>query len=380
VKKRPLTIIGYTLFGLILLANVLILASGKTYIYTTLIHLNPDLDDYKIFANREVQYFRPQPWPLAVRYNKKKLPDSLDKELKALHTTAFLVIKNDSLVYESYDDGGGQETISNSFSVAKSVVSILTGIALKEGRIGSLDEPVGDFLPEFKEGEKSKVTIRHLLTMSSGLDWDEAYSSLFSETTEAYYGTNLAKLVSNRKLVSKPGTVWSYKTIDVQLLSMVLHKATGKTISDYASEKLWPMIGAEHKALWSLDHSGGDEKAYCCFNATARDFARIGKLYMDSGRWNGQQLVPANYVALSTRANMIPDETGDPTDYYGYLWWLMQYKDLPVFYARGIKGQYVMVVPSKNIIIVRLGEERSNHVTHNHHLELEDMIAAALEM
>jgi CubicO group peptidase (beta-lactamase class C family) len=378
--KKALKWAQYGVLGIILVLNIWVLATGRAYIYKTLLYTNADIDDYKIFDNRVVQPGIPQPWPLAKNYNKICLPDSLLQTLKELKTTAFLIIRNDSLLYEKYNEGYGEKSISNSFSVAQSIVNILTGIALKEGKIKSLDEPVGDFLPAFKNGRKSKVTIRHLLSMSSGLNWDESYSSLLSPTTEAYYGFDLEKLISKYDVINEPGTICSYKTIDVQTLSMVLHKATGKSLSDYASEKLWGKIGAEAQALWSLDHKDGDEKAYCCFNAEARDFARIGKLYLDSGKWKNEEIVPREFVLQSTTPNMLKDENGETTDYYGYLWWIINYRGERGFYARGILGQYVIVLPKHNIIIVRLGEKRGNVIINHCHKEVLQMIDAVLDM
>ena len=365
---------------LFILCNVWILITGKTFIYTTLIHTNPDLDDYKIFDNNTVKAGVVQHWPQSSIYNKKHLPDSTVNVLAKYHTTAFLVIQNDSLVYESYYEDGGSKVLSNSFSVAKSIINILTGIALKEGKIKSLDDKVGDYLENFRSGGREKITIRHLMTMSSGLDWDEEYSSLLSPTTEAYYGTDLPKLMAKSGMATTPGTICTYKTIDVQTLSEVLRKATGMSISEYASQKLWSKIGAEQNALWATDHNGGEEKAYCCFSAEASDFARIGQLYLDSGRWKGEQIVDPAFVKLSVTPNMLKDEEGMTTDYYGYLWWIMEYNHEKLFYARGIKGQYVIVVPSKHIVIVRLGQERSENVVKHHHLELEDMISGAISI
>ena len=364
--------------GLFIICNVWILITGKTFIYTTLIHTNPDLDDYKIFNNNTVKTGTPQPWQRSSIYNKKHLPDSTNAVLAKYHTTAFLVLQNDSLVYESYHEDGGKDVISNSFSVAKSVINILTGIALKEGKIKSLDDKVGHYLESFRSGGREKITIRNLMTMSSGLAWDEEYSSLLSPTTEAYYGTDLPKLMAKSGMATTPGTLCTYKTIDVQTLSEVLRSATGMSISEYASKKLWSKIGAEQNALWAVDHKGGEEKAYCCFSAEASDFARIGQLYLDSGNWKGEQIVDPAFVKLSVTPNLIKDEERNPTDYYGYLWWIIEYNHEQIFYARGIKGQYVIVVPSKHIVIVRLGQERSEEVVKHHHLEVEDMIAGAI--
>ena len=267
------------------------------------------------------------------------------------------MIKNDSIYHEQYWDHYDQNSLSNSFSMAKSIVSILVGIAVDEGKIKSIDDPVGNYLPHFKDGNNAKLTIRHLLTMSSGLNWDENYSSLFSVTTKAYYGSNLKKLMSGLNVVNEPGKKFDYMSGNTQLLAFIVEKATGKNLSDYASEKIWKPVGAEHSAQWSLDHVNGEEKAYCCFYSNARDFARYGKLYLDSGQWNGQQLVSKNYVKESTTPAPV-DFSGNEQNCYGFQWWLTQEKGHKIFYARGLRGQYIVVIPDKQIIFVRLGVER----------------------
>jgi CubicO group peptidase (beta-lactamase class C family) len=256
------------------------------------------------------------------------------------------------------------------------------GIAVEEGKIKSIDEPVGDFLPEYKEGNKSKVTIRHLLTMSSGINFTEDYKNPFGFPAEAYYGTNLRKLIFKYDAVSEPGKIFEYLSGNTELLSFVLNKATGMHISDYASEKLWKPIQAKKDAYWSLDHKDGDEKAYCCFNSSARDFARIGKVYLDSGRWNGKQIVPEKYVLESVHPAPTFDKDLDAkNNRYGYSWWLLPaYKGHNIFYARGILGQYIIMIPDMNMIIVRLGKQRSPEQVNGHPVDLYWFIDAALEM
>jgi len=205
--------------------------------------------------------------------------------------------KRYSPAFEAYWDGYGKDSYSNSFSMAKSIVSLLVGCAINDGYIRSIDDPVGNYLPEFAEGDKAKITIKHLLTMSSGLSWDESYSTLFSLTTKGYYGNNLSQLVLNQTVVKEPGKTFEYRSGDTQLLSLIIEKATGETLSDYASEKIWTKVGAEHDALWCLDRNDGVEKAFCCFNSNARDFARFGQLVLNQGMWNGEQIVPASYLA-----------------------------------------------------------------------------------
>jgi len=307
-------------------------------------------------------------WLLSKRYNQTPLSETLKNELEELKTVAFLVVKNDSIIYEQYQEGYSDSSLSNSFSMAKSIVGVLAGIALEEGKI-KIDQPVSDFLPEFRKGDKGKITIRHLLTMSSGLNWWETYISPISHTTEAYYGTDLPKLINKLKVEKEPGTEFRYNSGDPQILSFVLEAATGKKLSDYASEKLWQPIGAVHDALWNLDKEDGKEKAYCCFYSNARDFARLGKLYLNKGSWNDRQVVPEHYVERSVSPIGLNNTDGKPVDYYGYLWWLLPDSKYPVFYARGILGQFIIVIPEKRLIIVRLGHKQGKKIN-NHPQEV----------
>jgi CubicO group peptidase (beta-lactamase class C family) len=287
------------------------------------------------------------------------MPDTLAGFLKDISTIGVVVIKSDSILFEKYWEGYNDSSYSNSFSVAKSITSLLIGIAIKEGLIHSVNDPVSNYLPEFKDGEKAKLKIADLLTMSSGSDWDESYANPLSVTTELYYGSNANKVASEVKIIHQPGSLHSYKSGDTQLLGMIIEKVTGKSLSSYASERLWKPLGAEHAALWSTDKDGGNEKAYCCFNTNARDFARFGQLMLDSGRWKGQEIISPEYYLQSIKACMIPDETGSPCNYYGYQWWIYPGQE-NIFYARGILGQYVIVIPSKKLVLVRLGKKRSD--------------------
>jgi CubicO group peptidase (beta-lactamase class C family) len=360
--RKVLKYIGLTLLAAFIVFNCWLLLSGKEYFYKAVIFNFADIDDYKLFPERKIsKSSKPQPWAISTNYNRYKLSDTLRKNLTELETVALLIIRNDSIQYEEYWEPYGKSSFSNSFSMAKSYVSTMVGAALQEGKIKSIDQPVGDYVPEFNEGAKKKITIRHLLMMSSGLNWVEGYSSPFSPTTEAYYGTDLPSLIYSLEPIEEPGKIFRYKSGDTQLISFVLEKATGKKIGEYAQEKIWEPLGCENDAVWSLDKKDGYEKAYCCVNSNARDFAKLGKLYLDSGRWNGQQLVPQEYVLASIKPNNLPD--GDlnmkNTDFYGYQWWTIpEYKGHPIFYARGILGQYIIVVPDQKTIIVRLGKKR----------------------
>lgn len=348
----------YTILLIIAIFSIYAVASGRTYLFKAVWFNFADIDDYKKFTNNTVTTDVHQPWDKAKAYNSIHMPDSLGKMMQELSTVAVLVIKNDSLLFESYDEGYTDSSWSGSFSVAKSITSLLIGAAIKEGKIHSVQDPVGNYLPEFATGPKAALKIIDLLTMSSGSDWDESYSNPLSVTTEAYYGSDIYATATGVKIIHTPGTLHSYKSGDTQLLGLILEKATGKSLSAYAAEKLWQPMGAEHPALWSTDHTGGHEKAYCCFNSNARDFARLGQLMLDSGRWKGQEIITPDYYQASIKPCMINDESGHPTDYYGYQWWIVPNQP-DIFYARGILGQYIIVIPRKKLVLVRLGKKRS---------------------
>jgi CubicO group peptidase (beta-lactamase class C family) len=368
ILKRIAIILSLVLLIVFIITTV----TGTNYVYKALIYNYVDIDDYHLFANRVVKAGKPQPWPLAANYNKIKPSPSLAHELDSIRSVAFLVLRNDSLVFEEYWDDYGPNSLSNSFSCSKSIIGILIGIAYDERKIKSLDDPIGNYIKDFKDPKMGSVTIRNLLMMSSGSSWDENYAGLISETTKSYYGTDLYKQVTSLKAQDGQGKMFTYRSGDTQLLSFVLKSATGKTVSEYASEKLWMPMGAEHDALWSLDHLGGAEKAYCCFNSNARDFARIGDLYLHNGNWRGKQIVSEEYVKQSLVPVGLKDEDGKPTDYYGYQWWLMpERKD--VFYARGINGQWIICIPDKHIVIVRLGHLRGVH-QYTAYKEVYDMV------
>lgn len=351
------------------------------YLQKAFLYGYSDIYDYKIFHNRNVKTDIPQPWPISKQYNISSPSPALMDSLIRMETTGFLVAKNDSILYEYYSEESNEQTISNSFSMAKSIIGLLIGCAIDEGYIKSIHQPVEDFLPDYQNLKGKGLTIEHLLTMSSGSNWDEHYSSAFSITTKAYYGVNLDKLMQEVEIIEKPGITFNYKSGDTQFLAMILKRATGKPVAQYASEKLWKPMGAETPALWSLDKKEGMEKAYCCFNSTARDFARFGSLVLHLGHWKGEQLIPQSYVIESiTPAYYLIDENNKPLNHYGYQWWILHYRGLAIPYARGLHGQYIFVIPTKNAVIVRLGHQRSDEKINDHPLDVYTWINLGLEL
>lgn len=382
VKGKGFKIIAGTAFLFFLL-----FFGTPTYIRQALFHGYPDITDTFIFpADTVGKADSCWDFPLAQDFNTYRMNPEEDAFLQRYGTVAYLVIQNDSIVYEEYRDGWTPETLGNIFSSTKSIVGLLVGIAHDEGIIENLDDPVGKYLPEFKEGKK--ITVRNLLTMSSGLDWDEAYTALISKTTQAYYGNRIRELIMQLKVVEEPGKKYSYKSGDTQLLSFVLEAALKKarypahTISRYAEEKLWKPIQACHDALWNLDRKEGDAKTYCCFNTTARDAAHLARLLLNKGNWNGKQLISESYLREATSpADYLENEFGDaPLDYYGFQIWITSYREMSFPAFRGLGGQYIFAIPPKNAIVVRLGHKRSDEYIREKTTDIDAYLDIAFNM
>ena len=316
-------------------------------------HKTAYLDDYKVFDNRTIETGNfAQPWPQHVDYNKSTTTKKLDSLHRNLGSVAFLIIKNDSIWHEKYWEGYSESSKSNSFSMAKSMVSAMLGKAIMEGHIRGLDQPVSDFFAEFSEGIAAQMTVGDLSSMASGLDWDEAYYDPFSVTTRAYFDEKLDQVMLGIKVTEEPGKAYKYLSGSTQLLGMVVAKATGKPLSQYLSESFWKPLRAENEAFWQLDsEENGVEKAYCCVASNARDFARFGRLYKDHGMWNGKRVLDSAFIQKSVNPRF------KESPQYGYGWWLPQHEGKSFFMMRGHLGQYVIVQPEDNLIIVRLGHK-----------------------
>ena len=313
----------------------------------------PTIDDYEKFENRVVSAGKVQRWER--ERASYELEGNLLEETEKWETTSLLIIKDRKLIFEKYWNGYSEKSKTNTFSMAKSFTSLCIGAAIMEGKISSVNEKVGLYLDEFSD---SDLTIKDLLTMSSGIDFGESYGDPFGFMAKTYYGTDLYDLTLSKKIKVEPGTQWKYQGGNTLLLSFILQKATGSTLSNYFSEKFWKPVGAERDALWSLDDKEGLERSYCCFYSNARDFAKIGQLMLDSGKWNGKQLISSEFFAQSVSPVNLPNEDGKNIDYYGYQWWLGDYAGVPFYYARGIQGQYIVSIPEWNAVVVRLGHKR----------------------
>jgi CubicO group peptidase (beta-lactamase class C family) len=310
----------------------------------------------------------------------------LDSNLTDSKTYAFLVIRNDSILYERYFDGWQDSQQFPSFSVAKSFVSALCGMAVDEGKIKSLNEPITTYLPELLTSDPrfAKVSIQNVLDMRSGIHFSERYANLFADVWKMGFSTNLNDYVKHLTIEKPAGGAFEYKSINTQLLAMTIERAVGKKISDYLSEKIWQPLGMESDALWHVDSKKGQTiRGFCCLNATARDYAKFGTLYLHKGNWQGKQIISESWVNASTSIDTLVENS-----FYKNQWWMLEwfpkfktaeeaekkraewqgttfkttqhYVVLPhkmkAFIARGILGQYIYVNPETNVVLVRLGK------------------------
>jgi len=349
-------------FRKIILLTIIILTTFNSCKVGRFVFYNfADINDHKKFPARNIENGSTK--FLFTIAEDGKVPKELDVEGKSYpfeqylednNTVAFLIIKNDTIQYEKYWRNYDEASIVPSFSMAKSITSILIGCAIDDELIKSVNEPVTNYIPELKENGFDKVTIEHLLQMTSGLKFNESYYNPFGDAATFYYGTNLRKAINKMKLKSEPAKQFEYKSGSTQLLGLVLERALKhKTISAYLEEKIWKPLEMEFDASWSLDkQNNGLEKTFCCLNARARDYAKIGRLYLNKGNWNGKQIVSEEWVNKSTKI----DTTNGSVWYYQYQWWIPT--KTGDFMAQGILGQYIYVHPDKNLIIVRLGKNQ----------------------
>ena len=355
LKKILLTFLGLIILsvGLLYLFNKEYLLKGIRITYLKG-HKTAYIDDYPNFDNRTIEAGKPQAWPEHSAYNSVQATQKLQQTNESLGTVAFLIIKNDSIWYESYADGYSATSKTNSFSMAKSVTSALLGKAIRDGYIKNLEQPVADFFPQFDK----RLTVGDLSSMASGLNWQEDYYNPFGMTAQSYLDENIRKIILDLKVVEQPGEKFKYLSGNTELLGMVIEKATQKSLPNYLSESFWQPLGMHENALWQLDsEESGMEKAFCCLASNARDFAKFGQLYAHQGNFRGNQLLDSSFVKKSTEPRF------SETPYYGYGFWLSNFMHKKIVVMRGILGQYVISIPEDKVIIVRLGHQRGERLT-----------------
>lgn len=326
-----------------------------------------DITDHRIFPSRPLkQSGQPFHFPIAANPGIPEVKDIFpgiswkdwDQALEESNTVAFLIIRNDSIRLEQYANGYEESSIIASFSMAKSFTSVLIGMAIEDGWIQSEEDLVTRYIPELKDNGFEHVTIRHLLQMTSGLDFNESYYTPFSEAADFYYGTRLRRAILNLKLKAPPGTQFEYTSGNTQLLGLVLERALkDKTVTQYLQERIWTPLQMEYDASWSIDRKkDGIEKTFCCLNARARDFAKLGRLLVHHGTWNEQVIIPPDWMSKIEGT----DTREAASAIYQYQFWKgslgMDYM------ARGHLGQFIYVHPELGLVIVRLGKDQGEVV------------------
>ena len=280
-------------------------------------------------------------------------------------TTGLLILHRDRIIYERYDHGHSVEGTHIAWSVSKSFLSALFGIAVSEGKVRDIMQPVTDYVPELAGSGYDGVPIKHVLQMSSGVGFNEDYGDPDSDINRMgralAMGMSLLEFAGSLERAREPGTLQHYVSIDTQVLGTVLVRATGKSLSEYTSEKLWKPLGMESPAYWMVDGTGMG-MAFGGLNASLRDFARFGRLYLHNGNWNGKQIVPASWVAESTTPDAPhlmpgPKPGSDNNMGYGYQWWLPA-DWIGDFMALGVYNQMIYVDPNADLVIARHAANR----------------------
>lgn len=380
--KKTLTTLVLVLFFLFSAYIVaLSVFESPEYAWRLVVYGQSDINDHLIFPARAIQNGEqvsalekaegsmPQtiPWndPIADRERVEKLPELFE----VTDTNAFIVLRDDRIIYEGYFNGTARDSIHTSFSAAKSFVSALIGAAIADGSITSVDDLIVKYIPEIAGRGLDAMTIRDLLLMNSGIRYEynrdlPFYKHPFGDDSLTYYSTDMRKTALS---VEADGTLadkaFHYNNYHLLLEGLILERVTGMTVSEYMQEKFWIPMGAEYAASWSLDsESSGFEKMESGINARAVDYARFGSIFLHNGFWNDAHILPEDWVKEST-APLDPDprDYGPAEEigfYYKYHWNGLKNTDGTYdYYAEGHFGQYIYVAPRKNVVIVRLGDE-----------------------
>jgi CubicO group peptidase (beta-lactamase class C family) len=383
--------IVFKIFALTVLLITTFYCESCTMVYRSIVHGQADVTDHewqpKVTVEKGTNDF------VFAAKTDPELAAFLDESLEGSNTNAFMVIKNDTIIYEKYFNEYSENSLLTSFSVAKSFVSALVGIAQEEGLLNE-NEPITTYIPELlkQDSDFEKITVQHLLNMQSGIKFDE-YPRInpFTGMARLYYGTNIRTKITHGMTIEEAPGRFNYRSIDTQVLGVILERVTQMPLEEYLSEKLWKPLGMQSEATWTVDSDRNKMvKAFCCLNATAEDFAKLGRLYLNGGKFNGKQIVPAAWVAKTDSGKKI-------NAHYGYKnkWWTNSHYDVfeteaegkayaeannkefiktkklksgryvahfqgDDYNALGILGQYVYVNPNENIIVVRLGDSWRN--------------------
>jgi CubicO group peptidase (beta-lactamase class C family) len=305
---------------------------------------------------------------LDVTYTFAGKQHTLDDLVARSRTQGFLVIKDGKIVDERYFNGANDKSKFTSWSVAKSFTSTLVGLALADGKIKSLDDPITNYLPELKGSGYEGVPIKDVLEMSSGVKFNEEYGKNESDVMIMWRKTmdeeseTFADYAKSLGRAEAPGTKFVYRSVDTAVLGMLVKRVAGESLADMLSQRIWRPLGMESDATWLTDHPGAGalEAAYCCINARLRDYGRFGLLFLNQGKAGGQQIVPSWWVAQATTPQSLPVQWGhlfpEYPDYpggYGYQWWLMAPGARHSYSAEGVFFQFIFVMPKYNTVIAK---------------------------
>jgi CubicO group peptidase (beta-lactamase class C family) len=339
-------------------------------------HGYPDIDDYKIFVNDTIRkgegaFQFPMSLKLSdaidtitIHHPISKSPITLSEYLTLTQTKAFLILQNDTLVYEKYFDGYSRSSIHCTFSVSKSITSLIAGAAFAQIPDINLNAPITTFIPELvnKHPYFQKLSMNDLFEMKSGLSYSifRDWSDVFCDNNMIYYTSNQKKYISNANFKFIPGKKRQYKSYDPILIAWIVENITNKKISDFFSDAVWKKIGAEYDAYWSVDQKNGLIKASSSFHCSAVDLAKIGLIYLNEGKLQAAQIIPTswikNTVGAATMRNKpaVLDTWWQPSQ--SFFWWFSTIEPVGDFYADGYKGQFLYVNPNTKTVIVKFSD------------------------
>ncbi len=303
----------------------------------------------------------PQPWPEGPLWGKAVLSEKAQSWHEKNKSASFLVIQHDSLVHESYFRGHDATTLTNSFSMVKSITAMAVGMAVGEGLVDE-EAPLATYIPRFAGGMDAGLTVQEVLQMRSHIPFGESYKDPFGFQAKAYYRDDNRTLLEPYRVSGEPGTLFEYQGGNTMLLAEMLDAVREGNLSMDIANGLWEQMGAEHDAFWGLDgkpEDGAVERAFAQYYATTRDYARFGQMLLDSGAWKGEQLLDKAFVTrMITPQNALTDEVD--TDFYGYQIWLGRTDDgLAFSMMEGLRGQMVISVPALDLVVVRTGYAKS---------------------
>lgn len=386
LRKGIVILLGFVVLFFTILFIAMSIFNSPTYAWRILRYGESDINDVRIFPERVIgngdtyslieRGHAGTPYEVEYLYKGEMCREVLDDLLKRTGTRAFLILKDDKLIFETYLESSRKE-VNTSFSTAKSFSSALIGAAIADGRIGSVNDAVIQYVPEIAGRGLDELTIRDLLLMNSGIKYlhgDEIpfYMSPFSDDAVTYYPPDLRKVALSVEASGAPiGEAFRYNNYHLLLEGLIIERATGLHVAGYLQERIWKPMGAEFPASWSLDSEKcGFEKMESGINARAIDYARFGLIFLHNGFWNGVQILPEAWVAESTqplrpdpRTWEVMSEVLDYGGYYKYHWWGVNNADGTYdFHSHGKYDQIVYVAPRKNVVIVRLGDRLDEKV------------------